>query len=75
MSLAVLTPEAVQHKCPVRGHEGHLLRLVSTHEQKGSGAQGATFECPSGKYRWFVLNGRALSDVVRQVRPRWGWRK
>ena len=64
--------------CTVRGHQ-HPVRLVSTHVQETTGALAFTWECPGGGYRWFQLashnlDGRALSDLTRQSRPRHGWK-
>lgn len=59
--------------CPVRGHD-HALVAVGTHTQHPTGQTGTTWECPSGRYRWFAIDGRPVSNVTRQVRPRYGWR-
>lgn len=59
--------------CPIRGHN-HATQLVRELTNI-AGEKADLFECPSGKYRWFVLKGRALSDLTRMMKPRFGWRK
>jgi hypothetical protein len=63
--------------CQVQGHE-HLLTLVSTHTQHASGATARMLECPTGRYRFFHIDGYhgvtyPLSGMPRYNRPRWGW--
>lgn len=60
-----------RHACPIRGHD-HDLTVVREHRNP-EGRVGHTVECPSGRYRWFVLEGRTVSNLTRQNRPRWGW--
>lgn len=61
-------------RCTVRGHE-HELVLVRTVTQKGTGDQAALWECPTGRYRFFVLAGRVASNAMRMTRPRYGWKE
>lgn len=67
-----MNPE--KHPCPVRGHS-HTLVHVKEHTQQGTGKKADTWECPSGRYRWFLLRGRSLADGARLMRPRWGWKE
>lgn len=61
--------------CPIKGH-AHFLVVQKEHTQAVTGAKARTFECPTGRYRWFVLEGHSVQDpAMRQTRPRWGWRK
>lgn len=68
-----MTAARLTQACPIRGH-AHDCHVVADHTQDGTGATAATVECPTGQYRWFVIDGRVLSDATRQVRPRWGWK-
>lgn len=60
-------------RCPIRRHDHDLVRL-STLRQVGTETKAGLWECPTGRYRWFVLDGYALSDTTRMARPRWGWK-
>lgn len=55
-------------RCPVRGHEGHLLLVAKQYPG------GRLLECPSGIYRWLNIEGKPLSDRLRMKRPRFGWK-
>lgn len=73
--MSTSTPEAP--RCPIRGHE-HSLNHHQAHTQMGSGSEADTWECPSGRYRWFLLRGRGkdlATNGLRMNRPRWGWSK
>lgn len=65
-----MQPTPVQ--CPVRGHDHHLT-VVRHHTQKGTGATARTLECPTGRYRFFRIDGS--ERMARFERPRWGWPK
>ncbi len=58
--------------CPIRGHD-HELIPVRQHEQDGTGDQATTWECPTGRYRWFEIHRLGFNPGMRQTRPRWGW--
>jgi hypothetical protein len=59
--------------CPIKGHD-HLLACIAEHVQDGTGNRAETWECPTGRYRWFVLAGRSAENSIRLIRPRWGWK-
>lgn len=62
-------------RCLVRGHD-HALVHVREHVQRGTGDVAHTWECPTGLYRYFVLEGNDVGDsTIRFKRPRWGWAK
>jgi len=60
------------HRCPVRGHD-HDLDHVSDHRQAGTGETAELVECPTGRYRWFLVGDREPNAFNRQTRPRYGW--
>lgn len=61
-------------RCPVQGHEHEVVR-VRTITQDRTGQRAGIYECPSGQYRWLVIDGHELSDLIRMKRPRWGWKE
>jgi hypothetical protein len=65
----------IEHRCPVKGHDHNLL-VVRKHVQRGTGSIGYTLECPSGMYRWLLLEHHAspIHPAMTQKRPRWGWK-
>lgn len=64
-------PYPISPRCLIRGHD-HDLVGVETHTNP-DGLIAHTWECPTGRYRWFLIPGRELSDLTRRNRPRWGW--
>ncbi len=60
--------------CPIRGHD-HELIVVTEHTQYLTGDRATTWECPSGRYRWFHIHKMGFTPANRQTRPRWGWPK
>lgn len=66
------TTTVTEPRCLIRGHD-HPLTVIIRHTQDGTGSVGFTWECPTGRYRWFALDGRTPVDVTRTVRPRHGW--
>lgn len=61
--------------CPVRGHDGHELTLVSEHVQDGTGQRAYMIACPGGRYRFFYIPVvfERVGSMVRFTRPRHGW--
>lgn len=59
-------------RCLVRGHH-HDLALVRTIEQRGTGVRAYVWQCPTGRYRYFVPEGSRPSNAMRTTRPRYGW--
>lgn len=61
-------------QCPVAGHQ-HELVHVRDHTQAGTGQRATTWECPTGRYRWFHIHRLGFNPRLRQDRPRNGWKK
>ena len=61
------------YQCLIKGHN-HQLRIADQLVQQGTGDRGTVWECSTGNYRWFSLEGKPPNDVVRQKQPRWGWK-
>ena len=65
--------------CPIRTHN-HVLTLLATITQDGTGATAWTFECPSGLWRFFIVAEVYARDPsviqskhIRFARPQRGW--
>lgn len=67
------TTPAPAPACPVRGHT-HLVTQVRTHVQDGTGDTATTWECPTGRYRWFQVDRLGFNPSLRMDRPRAGWK-
>lgn len=72
MSTSTPTPAPT---CPIRGH-AHQLVEVGTHVQDGTGSTATTWECPTGRYRWFHIHNLGFKPyAMRMDRPRSGWKE
>ncbi len=61
-------------RCPIRGHD-HDLTLHRIVVQQGTGSKAEIWECPTGRYRWFLIGGQEFAaHAVKMLRPRFGWR-
>ena len=61
-------------KCPIRGHNHDCRPVGRTLVQDGTGMKARTFECPTGYYRWLVIEDNTnLKRAPKFKRPRWGW--
>lgn len=59
-------------RCPIKGHN-HDLNHYKDIVQKGTGTHAVLYECPTGRYRFFVIDGQRVSRDRMYVRPRFGW--
>jgi hypothetical protein len=59
--------------CPIKGHD-HTVGIVQKHINM-SKVPAVTYQCPTGRYRWFIVTPVASLEGLRfQTKPRWGWK-
>lgn len=61
-------------KCIIKGHD-HDVRLHHIKTQKGTGIKAFVYECPTGAYQFWSIEGAPISRALMWKRPRWGWPK
>lgn len=61
-------------RCLIKGHD-HELKLDHVKTQKGTGIKAYVYECPTGAYRFWSVDGKPISRALMFKRPRWGWPK
>lgn len=65
--------QPVPPPCPTRGHDHDLLHLRTVY-QDGTGARADWWECPGGRRRWFLPEGKRTAPAFQFDRPRRGWK-